>query len=255
MSRVIWVVGAGRGIGRVVAETFANAGDKVALASRTLSEVSEVAATIRAAGGQAEAFCCDVGRTESVEQCIVAVRERFGDPDVLVNSAGIAESAPITRMPMELWMRTLETNLTGAFRLTQACLPAMVAKKWGRVIHIGSIASKAGMKYVSAYCASKHGLLGFVRAVALEVADRGITINAICPAYVNSPMTDGNVERISQATGRSPEDILEHMRAVSPQHRLIDSDEVAQMSLYLASDAARGINGQGINICGGAVMS
>lgn len=255
MSRIVWVVGAGRGIGRVVAETFANAGDRVAVASRTLSEVTEVAAAIQAAGGRAEAFCCDVSSSTSVEQCIASVRLSLGEPDVLVNSAGIAESSPVTRMPMELWTKTMETNLTGAFRLTQACLPAMYANKWGRIIHVGSIASKAGMKYVSAYCASKHGLLGFVRAVALEVADKGITVNAICPAYVDSPMTAGNVARISHATGRDPATILEHMRAVSPQHRLIDADEVAQLALYLASDAARGINGQGINICGGAVVS
>jgi 3-hydroxybutyrate dehydrogenase len=196
-----------------------------------------------------------VAQEDSVKACTRAAIEAFGGIDILINSAGIAPSAPLHKMPLEDWNRVLAVNLTGPFLLTKELLPGMLERKWGRVIHVVSIAGKSGMQYVSAYCASKHGLMGMIRATALEVAPKGVTINGICPGYVESPMTDDNVARIAERTGHSPESVRGKMESFSPQRRLIEADEVAASAVYLAGESARGINGQGINICGGSVFS
>jgi len=251
----VLITGAGRGIGRTAAEEFARAGASVVVASRTTSELDALVSHIEASGGSARAVPCDVGDDDSVTRCVAEATEHMGGIDILVNSAGIAPSAPLKNHTIELWNDVLNVNLTGSFRLTQAVLPGMLEAGWGRVIHLASIAGKSGMEYVSAYCASKHGLLGFIRSVSQEIARSGVTINAVCPGYVDTPMTDRNVARIAERTGRDPKLILEFMEGLSPQKRLIECDEVAAMILHLSTHAARGINGQGLNICGGSVMS
>jgi NAD(P)-dependent dehydrogenase (short-subunit alcohol dehydrogenase family) len=254
-GKVVLVTGGGRGIGRAVAELFAEHGARVAVCARTTAEIEAVAAGIREAGGEALALECDVRDDASVVGCVASVVTAFGPVEVLVHSAGIAESAPILRMERELWDRTLDTNLTSALRLTTAVLPAMMERGWGRVVHLASIAGKVGQKYISAYCASKHGLIGFVRSVGLEIAKSGVTINAICPGYVDTPMTDDNAARVATQTGRSPDEVRRFMAHTSPQERLIEVGEIAALALYLASHSARGINGQGINVDGGGVTS
>jgi len=179
----------------------------------------------------------------------------MGGIDIMVNSAGIALSAPIHKMSTKDWDRMMGINLRGAFLVTRAVLPTMLDSGWGRVIHLASIAGKSGMEYVAGYCATKHGLMGMVKASALEVARKGITINAVCPGYVESPMTDDNVARIAEKTGLPPAKVKGTMEGFSPQNRLFETDEIAATVLYLASDGARGINGQGINVCGGSVFS
>jgi len=190
-----------------------------------------------------------------VARAFAAVGETFGGGvDILVNNAGIAESAPFVKTDDELWQRHLAVNLSGTFYCTRAALPAMLARGWGRVINVASIAGKTGAPYVAAYAASKHGVLGLTRSVALEVATKGVTVNAICPGYVDTDMTTRALERIEATTGRSAADALAAIKRMSPQQRLVTPEEVAAVALLLASDEGRGINGQAINVDGGTVL-
>ena len=246
------ITGGGRGIGRAIALAFAHQRARIAVAARTAEQVKEVATEI---GNQAIAVVCDIADPESVARMFTEMRERFGDPDILVNNAGIAESATLVTTTDELWHRHLAINLSGTFYCTRAALPAMLKKGWGRVINIASIAGKTGAPYIAAYAASKHGVLGLTRSVALEVAASGVTVNAICPGYVETEMVTRGVERITSRTGRTAEEALDSLKKMSPQNRLVTPEEVAAVALLLASDEGRGINGQGINVDGGTVLS
>jgi NAD(P)-dependent dehydrogenase (short-subunit alcohol dehydrogenase family) len=240
------ITGGGRGIGRAIALMLAQHGARVAVAARTREQVENVAREI---GAHATALTCDVSDAASVSQM-------FADfhPDILVNNAGIAESATLPNTTDELWHRHLAINLSGTFYCTRAALPAMLERGWGRVINIASIAAKAGAPYISAYAASKHGVLGLTRSVALEVAARGVTVNAICPGYVETEMVSRGIQQITAKTGRSAEEALDALKKMSPQNRLVTAEEVAALALLLASEDGRGINGQGINIDGGSVL-
>ncbi len=243
-DKVALITGGGRGIGRAIALTFAQHGARVAVAARTREQVESVAQEI---GGTA--LVCDVANPDQVAQIFADIK-----PDILVNNAGIAESATLSNTTDELWQRHLAINLSGTFYCTRAALPAMLEKSWGRIINVASIAAKTGAPYIAAYAASKHGVLGLTRVVALEVAASGITCNAICPGYVDTDMVSRGVEQITSKTGRSAEEALEILKRMSPQNRLVTAEEVAAMALLLASEEGRGINGQGINIDGGSVL-
>jgi NAD(P)-dependent dehydrogenase (short-subunit alcohol dehydrogenase family) len=244
-DKVALITGGGRGIGRAIALLFAQHGARVAVAARTREQVETVA---QEAGDNAIALVCDVSNPDQVAEVFAGIK-----PDILVNNAGIAESATFVNTTDEMWHRHLAINLSGTFYCTRAALPAMLEKGWGRIINIASIAAKTGAPYIAAYAASKHGVLGLTRSLALEVAARGITVNAICPGYVDTEMTARGVERITAKTGRSVEEALDALKKMSPQNRLTTPDEVAALALLLASDEGRGINGQGINIDGGSV--
>ena len=244
------ITGGGRGIGREIALTFARHGARIAVAARTSEQVEQVAREI---GNGAIALVCDVSDSESVKRMFSDMRERLGEPDILVNNAGIAESATIVNTTDELWHRHISINLSGTFYCTRAALPAMLKKGWGRVINIASIAAKTGAPYVAAYTASKHGVLGLTRTVSLEVATRGVTVNAICPGYVETDMVSRGVEQITAKTRLTAEEALDSLKKMSPQNRFVTPEEVAAIALLLASDEGRGINGQGINVDGGAV--
>lgn len=245
------ITGGGRGIGRAIALEFARNGARVAVAARTAEQVEQVAAEI---GSNAIALVCDVSDPESVARMFSRMRERFGDADILVNNAGVAESATLVNTTDELWHRHLSINLSGTFYCTRAALPAMLKKGWGRVINVASIAGKSGAPYIAAYSASKHGVLGLTRSAALELATTGVTVNAICPGYVDTDMVTRGVEQITAKTGRTADEALDTLKKMSPQNRLVTPEEVAAIALLLASDAGRGINGQGINVDGGSVF-
>jgi NAD(P)-dependent dehydrogenase (short-subunit alcohol dehydrogenase family) len=254
-GRVALVTGGSRGIGRATALALAAGGADVAVAARSRGELEETAAAVRRVGRRGEAFVCDVSLRGDVEKTLDQVRTSLGDPLILVNNAGIAAGAKLADTTDELWERTLRVNATAAFYWTRAVMPLMLQAGWGRVINIASIAAKAAAPYMVAYAASKHALLGLTRAVASEVASRGVTVNAICPGYVDTPMTQGSIENIHARTGRSPEQAKKILEGFSPQGRLMTAEEVAGIAAFLCTEEARGINGQGIVVDGGGVQA
>jgi 3-hydroxybutyrate dehydrogenase len=256
-DRTALVTGGGRGIGRAVALAFAREGARVFVVARTASEVEGVAGEINAERGRGAAHhaTCDVSDSAGVRAAFAECERVMGrGPDILVNNAGIAESAPLAKTTDELWQRHLAVNLSGVFYCTREALPRMIGGGWGRVINVASIAGKTGAPYIAAYTASKHGVIGLTRAAAMEVATKGVTVNAVCPGYVETDMTTRAAENISARTGRSADEALEILRRMSPQHRIVTPEEVAALCLLLASDDGRGITGQSINVDGGSVL-
>jgi len=255
-GKLALITGGGRGIGRAIALAFAREGADVAISARSREQVEHVASEITDGPGRKSlAVVCDVSDPANIQRMFATVSDAFGrSPEILVCNAGIAESAPITKTDDDLWRRHLETNLSGTFYSVRAALPAMLAQGWGRVINIASIAGKTGAPYIAAYAASKHGVLGLTRSIAMEVGAKGITVNAICPGYVDTEMTIRGIENITSKTGRSAAEALAAIKQMSPQNRLITPEEVAALVVLLASEDGKGINGQAINIDGGAVL-
>ena len=240
------VTGGGRGIGAAIAGKLASAGAQVVVTARTRTEIEGIAANIGAL-----ALVADLSDRASTDALI---GELEGGVDILVNNAGIAGSAPLARIDDALWDRLLEVNATAPFRLTRALVPGMVSNGWGRVINIASNAGVSGYAYTAAYCASKHALVGMTRALAVELARTGVTINAVCPGWVETRMVEQAVERITDRTGRSADEARSALASMSPQQRMITADEVAHLVVALCADDARGIHGQALVIDGGQIL-
>lgn len=244
------VTGAGRGIGAACARALAGAGARVVLGARTRESVERVAADLRTLGHETAATVCDVTDPASVDALARFSAERFGEVTLLVNNAGIGHAAPLERLTLDDWNRVMAVNATGTFLCTKAFLPAMVKRGWGRVVNVASVAGLSGGRYIAAYAASKHAVVGFTRCAAMEVAAAGVTVNAVCPGYVDTEMTRESLERIAMKTGRSREQALEAVLTGTPQGRLITPDEVAFEVLRLCAEDAREINGQTIVLDG-----
>jgi NAD(P)-dependent dehydrogenase (short-subunit alcohol dehydrogenase family) len=254
--RIVLITGGGSGLGLALARAFKRQGDRVVIAGRNAEKLETAAGELAAfERGEVLALPCDVTARRQVHELAQSIRARWGEVQVLVNNAGVAKAAGFLEMPDTFWDEILTTNLTGAYNCCKAFMPAMIEARWGRIINIGSTASKVGYPQVSAYVSSKHGLLGLTRALALETARLGITVNMICPGYLDDELTHENARRMAERTGKSSEQILAMFAASAPQQRLIAPDEVGAFALLLASDTMAGITGQAISIDGGATMT
>ncbi len=245
------ITGGGRGIGRAIARRLAEDGASVLVCARTTVEVEAVADDLRSDGFDAHATSCDVADEKSVAAMASHAVAAIGTVDILVNNAGIALSNPVKRLPLEEWNRILAVNATGTFLCTRAVLDGMLEREWGRIVNIASIAGLSGGAYISAYAASKHAQVGFTRALALEVAEKGITVNAICPGYVDTPMTEYAVSRIVENSRISREEALDRILAQNPQKRLLRPAEIAHVTSALCHVDGEGISGQTITLDGG----
>jgi NAD(P)-dependent dehydrogenase (short-subunit alcohol dehydrogenase family) len=238
-QRVALVTGASRGIGAAIARRIAGSGVAVVLAARTIGACERIAGEIRAGGGRASSVELDVADAASIAAAARKASEPFGAIDWLVNNAGIAISAPLLGND-ELYERHMLVNFHGARRVIEALLPAMKSRGYGRIVNVASSAALHGYRYVAAYSASKHALLGYTRCAALELEGSGVAISALCPHYVDSPMTDDAVKRVTQKTGKSESEARAWFAAQNPSGRLLTLDEVAASALELLERGANG---------------
>lgn len=248
MGRVVVVTGASGGIGRALVACFAGSGDAVVALGRDRAALEAVAAE---AGGDVSAMVCDVAKERSVASTLGAL-ERV---DVLVNNAGVSDSAPLERTTLASWEAQIGVNATGPFLCSRAVVVGMRERGWGRVVTVASIAGRAGARYTCAYTASKHAAVGLMRALAAELAGTGVTANAVCPAFVDTPMTAGSVRRIVERTGRSEKEATSALAGLSPLGRLVEPGEVARAVAYLASPEAAAVNGQTLVLDGGGIQA
>jgi NAD(P)-dependent dehydrogenase (short-subunit alcohol dehydrogenase family) len=244
------VTGGGRGIGAAIASALADAGARITLMGRSEAALQEKASALPAA----QAIRCDVTEEAGVAAAFAEATRAFGPVTILVNNAGAAASAPFARTSLELFRGMLEVNLIGTFLCSRAALPDMLEAGFGRIVNVASVAGLKGAAYVSAYCAAKHGVIGLTRALALETATKGITVNAVCPSYTDTAMAQQAIANIVEKTGRSAAEAEAALVRKNPQGRLIRPEEVAATVLWLCAPGTDAITGQAIAIAGGEVM-
>jgi NAD(P)-dependent dehydrogenase (short-subunit alcohol dehydrogenase family) len=254
-GRIALVTGAGRGIGRAIALDFAAQGAQVAAAARSQDQLDSLIEEITAAGGTATAFSADLFERPAAAQLVSQVKAQFGSIEILVNNAGIGSSSqpnPVADFDDDFWDRTLQLNLTAPFSLCKAVLPDMVAARWGRIITVASINSRVPSFHAAAYNASKHGVMGLARTVAVEYASAGITSNCICPGPVKTVMNNARVQYDAQ---RKDVDLDEYEAGLTPIGGRLVPEDISPLAVYLASDDAKMVTGQSYNVDGGIVMS
>ncbi len=245
------ITGGSRGIGKAIARALIAYGAQVTIIGRS-AERLQVAAADLAVDGAVQTITADVTQPEAVQQAFAAASPS-GPIHILVNNAGNAESAPFRRTGYDLWERMIQTNLTSTYLCTQAVVPGMVDRGYGRIVNIASTAALKGYAYVTAYCAAKHGVLGLTRALALELATSGVTVNAVCPGYTDTGMLADAVANVAQRTGRSEQDARAEFVRTNPQGRLVKPEEVAHSVLWLCLPGSDALTGQAIAVAGGEV--
>jgi len=253
-AKTALVTGGGTGIGKAIAAQLAKNGAKVAIASRGLTHVERTAKELNGVGLQVLALQMDVRKKSDIQTTVAALFSRWGGIHVLVNNAGISGLSLISDPDDSKWYDIVDTNLNGMYQVTKAVLKYMPDHSGGRVINISSVLGKFGVPGYTAYCTSKHGMIGFTRSLALEVVNRGITVNTICPGWVDTEMASLGINETATLQGITPEQFKAQAVAAVPIKRFLDVDEVAEFVCYIASDAASGITGQAMNICGGQTM-
>lgn len=250
------VTGGGGGIGAAIAEELARLGASLTLIGRDGARLEATAAGIAARHGvAAQGALADVADGASLTRAIEAAAKGFGPPAILINNAGAAESAPFQRLDEAHWQRMIAVNLTGTYHGCRAALPLMLEAGFGRIVNIASTAGLTGYPYVAAYCAAKHGVIGLTRALALEVARKNVTVNALCPGFAETDMTERSIANIMEKTGRDKDAATAELARHNPQGRLVRPEEVAVAAAFLTLPQAAAVNGQAIAVDGGEVMA
>ena len=256
-KKISVVTGAGRGIGRNIAIAFADEGAHLVLVARSKEQLDQVAQEVKKRGRRALPLPCDVSSPEDVQNLAKAVQDEFGRVDILVNNAGVSKRSKFLEYEDETWLEVIRVNLFGVYLCTKALLPMLQQSQNGRIINMASTAGKLPVPFNTAYSASKHGVLGLTKSLASELAllgYPGLTVNAICPFFVNTEMftgPQGYVAQMAKMTGMTEKGVFDKAIARNLQQRVLESEEIAALAVYLASEDARGITGQAINICGG----
>ena len=251
LARHALVTGGGQGIGAAVARAMTTQGMRVTILGRRINVIQAMA------DNDPEhlfAVAADVTDPDQVDAALKLSESRFGPVEVLINNAGQAQSAPFLKMDMNLWQQMLSVNLTGTMICSQAVLPAMLKSGWGRIVNVASTAGQIGYAYVSAYCAAKHGVLGLTKSLALELATKGITVNAVCPGFTETDLVRESINRVVAKTGRTPEQAMAEFVKTNPQGRLVQPEQVADAVIWLCSEGASAVTGQAISVSGGEVM-
>ncbi|PWW63176.1 SDR family NAD(P)-dependent oxidoreductase [Actinokineospora spheciospongiae] len=252
-QQVAIVTGATSGMGLVIAERLAQQGRRVYLCARDADRLARTVGSLRDRGLEVDGSACDVTSADQVVRFVRAAVDRYGPIDVLVNNAGRSGGGATAEIPDELWFDVINTNLNSVFLMTKAVLTtgAMLDRKWGRVVNIASTGGKQGVVHAAPYSASKHGVVGFSKALGLELAATGITVNAVCPGFVETPMAARVREHYAGIWGVDTEEAFDRITARVPIHRYVESDEVAAMVEYLVGERAGAVTAQALNVCGG----